>query len=167
MNNDRGGNHRVHKDSDQAVVLTLRKRPSTVRRTSRQLLNGGRGEFTDADPAVTDPIVTGNPWEDTPSPPRRAQTTNSTPLNHRLSFDPASGVIMLPDNGDWLEQEEDSDEEDYGTESPPLQRSQTEPVVGGSSISTSPSTPSRLSRYGTYFHHPERRRQPIPGAFPR
>jgi len=30
-------------------------------------------------------------------------------------------------------------------------------------------SPSRMSRYGTYWHHPERRRerQSLPGAFPR
>jgi hypothetical protein len=27
------------------------------------------------------------------------------------------------------------------------------------------STPTRLSRYGTYFHHPEKRKQSLP-AFP-
>lgn len=28
------------------------------------------------------------------------------------------------------------------------------------------STPTRTSRYGTYFHHPEKRKQTIPGEFP-
>lgn len=74
---------------------------------------------------------------------------------------------MLPDDGAWLnddasssttdeEAEEEEDSEEVG-------RSQTEPSVptvnslaqGGS------------SRYGTYFHHPERRKQAVPGAFPR
>ncbi|TEB21764.1 DUF221-domain-containing protein [Coprinellus micaceus] len=36
------------------------------------------------------------------------------------------------------------------------------PVGEGSPLNT-----GRQSRYGTYFHHPERRRQQIPGAFPR
>ena len=90
---------------------------------------------------------------------------------------------MLPDDGDWIEaDDDDSDEEDYGTENGGLERSLTESMVsspveegnGGQqlrqpALSSSPtaSTPSRMSRYGTYFHHPERRRLQIPGAFPR
>jgi calcium permeable stress-gated cation channel len=84
---------------------------------------------------------------------------------------------MLPDDEQWMGEEEDSEEEDYGsTSTPTLQRSQTMPIVastsnGGDISSTSVNNPplstSRGSRYGTYFHHPERRRQQIPGAFPR
>lgn len=78
---------------------------------------------------------------------------------------------MLPDE-EWLVTDSDSEEEMLqGDETPDtddpsatrLPRSQTEPAIG---TAGSPATPSRLSRYGTYFHHPERRRQPIPGAFP-
>ncbi|KAI5886540.1 DUF221-domain-containing protein [Schizophyllum commune H4-8] len=38
--------------------------------------------------------------------------------------------------------------------------------VAGDSVVGEEGTPSRTSRYGTYFHHPERRRLQIPGAFP-
>jgi len=79
-------------------------------------------------------------------------------------------VIMLPDH-DWLEEEEeDSEEQDYGTENG-LEQSLTESMIS-EETATSPASPSpaqplaRLSRYGTYFHHPERRRQTVPGAFP-
>jgi len=162
VNND-SGSHRVSKDaSNQAVVLTLRKRPSVVRRSVVRSTSYGPPSGINIDPGTpADPGTAGNPWEDTP---QRSHT-----VNHRLSFDPASGVIMLPEDESWLGDEDDvdSDEEDYGTEGEgPLQRAQTEPILPGSAISSSP-TPSRLSRYGTYFHHPERRRQPIPGAFPR
>lgn len=155
-NNDRP-THRVSKDStNQAVVLTLRKRPSMIRRS----LSSAGPVGIPVDPST--PADPGNPWEDTP---RRSQTT-PTIVNHRLSFDHATGVIMLPEDESWLGDDVDSEEEDYGAEDPLLHRAQTEPILGGSAISSSP-TPSRLSRYGTYFHHPERRRQPIPGAFPR
>lgn len=88
---------------------------------------------------------------------------------------------MLPDEDDWLDEEEDSDA-DYGTASAMLEQHGTDPVTptpapamslpesGPSSPleerNLTPVSPARSSRYGTYFHHPERRRQPIPGAFP-
>jgi len=76
-----------------------------------------------------------------------------------------------------------------GSGRPSLQRSLSDPVgiAGAASsaavsvtsgtdaedddASTTPAatpsaSPSRTSRYGTYFHHPERRRMAIPGAFP-
>ncbi|KAJ7595897.1 hypothetical protein C8J56DRAFT_852889 [Mycena floridula] len=165
VNND-SGSHRVSKDtSNQAVVLTLRKRPSTIRRRSMArpaTTYGQPGSSYGPPSAITvdpgtpaDPTSTAsNPWEDVPHR-----------VNHRLSFDHATGVIMLPEDESWLHEEEGNsdEEEDYGTEDTSLHRAQTEPAFG-SAMSASP---SRLSRYGTYFHHPERRRQPIPGAFPR
>lgn len=112
-----------------------------------------------------------------------------TPLHHRLSFDHASGVIMLPDDDDWLMEEPDSDEDvtfggtvgntdgeggsrggggsgggDHGDGDGVRELSMGS---GSGGEPASPMTPSRASRYGTYFHHPERRRQQIPGAFPR
>ena len=149
---------------NQAVVLTLRK-PSSVRRSrvlSTPALPVGISIDPSSSTAAPLEAATRNPWEDTP---HRLQTTPAI-VNHRLSFDHASGVIMLPEDESWLGDDLDSDEEDYGAEdSHSLHRSQTEPILaGGSGLSASP---TRLSRYGTYFHHPERRRQPIPGAFPR
>ena len=130
------------------------------------------GEGVDTLPV--DPSTVIDPWQDTAArpPPRRAPT-----LTHRLSYDHASGVIMLPEDGEWLEEDDDdSDEVDYGTEQGGLERSITESVASendhptggmGTPSNAGPGqTPSRLSRYGTYFHHPERRRQTIPGSFP-
>ncbi|TFK37064.1 hypothetical protein BDQ12DRAFT_713700 [Crucibulum laeve] len=178
VNNDHGGNHRASKDPNQAVVLTLRKRYSSLRRTGRQesrdlvVGSSGSGAQTQSDIPATDPttIINNNPWQDTRPNARRSQTQPAR-LSHRLSYDHASGVIMLPEDGEWLEdEEEDSDEEDYGTENG-LERSVTETVLSDDPTSTpmvtsSTASPSRSSRYGTYFHHPERRRQTIPGAFP-
>lgn len=179
VNNDhRGDTPRVARDN-QAVVLTLRKRFSMVRGGTRQLGAGNRdfilggpsnGVGTQADNSDTGPTGINNPWEDAQPRPQRP---GSGTLHHRLSFDVASGVIMLPDDGDWLVEDLDSDEEDFGTENTGgLERSITESTLGdgeeGSSplVATNPASPSRTSRYGTYFHHPEKRRQPIPGAFP-
>ncbi|KAF5342756.1 hypothetical protein D9757_014508 [Collybiopsis confluens] len=147
--------------NDQAVVLTLRKRPSTIRRS--RLLSTSRSTPGSA-------VDNSNPWEDTPSP-RRSQTSPSV-IQHRLSFDHASGVIMMPDDEHWLIDDVDSDEEDDYSNEPalrlPAEPSRSEAVsededsAPGPSISASP----RISRYGTYFHHPEKRRQTIPGSFP-
>jgi len=173
VNSDRNGT-RPHKDvGDQAVVLTLRKRYSMARsRSGRQQSQDGRRESNVAGPSsrevpnasASDPTAIIDPWQDVRPEARR------NGLSHRLSYDHASGVIMLPDH-DWLEEEDDdSEEQDYGTENG-LEQSVTESMINeetaSSPASTSPAQPlSRLSRYGTYFHHPERRRQSVPGAFP-
>ena len=107
--------------------------------------------YIPADPA------TANPWQDTrPSLPRRAQTV---PLQHRLDFDDASGVMILPDDGDWLGDESDS-EEDF-VDSNGLENSTSDLTAEGV-VSSPPgdmhATPSR-HRYGTYYHHPERRKR--------
>jgi len=82
---------------------------------------------------------------------------------------------MLPDDGDWLgdgdDDDDDSDEPNYGGTTNGLE---TESIHNEDSVVETPSSPSqqqsRPSRYGTYFHHPERaatrRRQSVPGAFP-
>ena len=184
INNDRNGNHRPPKDSgDQAVVLTLRKRYSVgQRRSGRRRSQDSRRDVESASTGVVrlegpdgsnvDPTVINNPWEDARPRTRRSYShAPPPPLSHRLSYDHASGVIMLPDDGDWLEEEDDddSDELNYGT----TNGVETESVLNEDSavsIPPSPSQQARPSRYGTYFHHPERtaarRRQSIPGAFP-
>ncbi|KAF8901139.1 hypothetical protein CPB84DRAFT_1708514 [Gymnopilus junonius] len=186
VNGNRNGNHNQnqHSQGDQAVVLTLRKRYSVARnrrdsRAGESSVAGPSnaiapsGEGTDAH--LVDPSTVIDPWQDaTARPtPRRNHT-----LTHRLSYDHASGVIMLPEDGEWLEdgdEDVDSDEVDYGTEHGGLEQSITESVVSDNGPSGPSGVPSnaatgqplsRLSRYGTYFHHPERRRQTIPGAFP-
>lgn len=148
-----------------------------TRSGSRNFSHGTPGPSS-ANGVHQDPVhvaINTNPWEDT-----RPQHSRSG-SGHRLSYDVASGVIMLPDDADWLEDDADSDEENYGTEhnrgldgpiadlidggSASAAGGETEEVDGGVTPTISIS-PSRTSRYGTYFHHPERRRQPIPGAFP-
>lgn len=136
---------------EQAVVLTLRKpkgmmhgsRPSTYPNMSSPLRNGattrGRGPPDEAQ-------ENGGPG------PSESRT------NSRLSYDPASGVIMLPEGSDWLGEDSDSDAE---------YMSSTENLENPNTVSTLPRIRTPTKRYATYYHHPERRRQSIPGAFPR
>ncbi|KAF8193023.1 hypothetical protein BJ912DRAFT_1094023 [Pholiota molesta] len=188
VNND-NGNHRPSREpGDQAVVLTLRKRYSVARprgsgtRPTSQDSRAGPGPSTLAQldpstappPVVADPTTVIDPWQDAGSHHRRASGSHGQRehhhrvLSHRLSYDHASG------------EEETESEEDYGgaTENG-LDQSVTEsmlnePVggagaqgVGGTGGAGGGGGPlARLSRYGTYFHHPERRRQTVPGAFP-
>jgi len=200
-NNENGNHRRAPKDSgDQAVVLTLRKRYSggprrSARRQSQDSRRDGGSTSTPAggvrlelpDGSTVDPTVINNPWEDA----RPGTTTRRTyrhpsrhhapPLRHRLSYDHASGVIMLPDDGDWLHPDGDADDaDDDDSEEPNYEgttnglETETESMHNEESVvdntPSSPSQQSRPSRYGTYFHHPERaaarRRQSIPGAFP-
>ncbi|KAG6811557.1 hypothetical protein H0H92_006861 [Tricholoma furcatifolium] len=174
VNHDHRDTSRAPKDSE-AVVLTLRKRYNSLRGPRQSSLPPNR-DFMLAGPSngsgtqneAAELQTARNPWDDN----HTDSTGNTHTLNHRLSFDVASGVIMLPENGDWLGESTDSDEDDFGTNTGGLEQSITEASVVGddepmSAPVASSSSPSRTSRYGTYFHHPERRRQTIPGAFPR
>ena len=98
------------------------------------------------------------------------------PMAHRLSFDQATGVIILPDDGEWLLQDEDSDSEG-GASHETVQHDEAA-VNGGEPTGATGSVDSALGpgtggerssgrRHRTYYHHPERRRQTLPGAFPR
>jgi len=160
---------------DDAVVLTLRKRSSKafrrstsrtpIERNGNDVLNRDLLSPPGASSAVSDPTL--NPWSDVrPHYPLRQQ---SEPLN----YDHATGVIILPDEDGWLDEEGDSsDEVGYGGNHG-LDQSITESLISTTDEGTvegagsgTPLNSTRQSRYGTYFHHPERRRQPIPGAFP-
>jgi hypothetical protein len=164
VNNDRVGSPRLNKDSNQAVVLTLRQRYGVVRRGVRSLAVGMEGLGDIRDVGLRDPNTI-NPWEDTrPTSVHRPQTDPT--LYRRLSFDHATGVIMLPDDGAWLAEDGDSDEEDGGMEDSQLEQSIISEPPSSSTDFLSPASPSRR-RYGTYYHHPERRRQVVPGEFPR
>ncbi|TEB19621.1 DUF221-domain-containing protein [Coprinellus micaceus] len=186
--------NRAHaaEDGGDAVVLTLRKRHSRpfggqrrgsssrgprARDSSATLTNAngnglGLGEDDDHE-GIVDP--TANPWQDTgatSSGRRRGQPQRA--VTEPLNYDHASGVIILPDEDGWLDEDDvDSDEGVNG-----LDQSMTESMMSLGEASTgtdgerpvgegSPLNTGRQSRYGTYFHHPERRRQQIPGAFPR
>jgi hypothetical protein len=151
--------------------------------TTGRLPTGGR-TFADGEQngvqalsVGTSDLTSTNPWYDArPGPSHRSQTAPQ-PLHHRLSYDHASGVIMLPEGENWLMSDEDSDsEEDYGTPSPQEETTaspgiETSPGGGASALPSDNQTPTpsplkRKSLYSTYYHHPERRsRQTLPGAF--
>ncbi|KAF7977536.1 hypothetical protein HWV62_3310 [Athelia sp. TMB] len=104
-------------DSNQAVVLTLRTRYS---RGPRQIIPDTPEVYSDnthQDGDGAHELRSGARANGRPGPVRRAQTTPQ-PLHHRLSFDHASGVIMLPEGENWLIDEDSDSEDDYGTPSP-------------------------------------------------
>ena len=77
-----------------------------------------------------------------------------------MSFDAASGVIALPEDGNWLGEDE-SDSDDYGE----MQNStmvDSQISVGEASAGAAQGSPSK--RYSTYYHHPERRKTYTQGA---
>lgn len=183
--NSSGRNGTRNQGLAQAVVLTLRRRFSGLRRGGRHLANEGH-EFVQSRtiPNFAPSSIlgeTGNPWDETSANAEEGllgrRETRASTLHHRLSFDPASGVIMLPDNGDWLVEdiEHSSDDEDiYGADNAAPERSTAASMFnedmdsngGNTSMTPMATSPSKSSRYATYYHHPERRKQQIPGAFP-
>ncbi|KAI6121185.1 hypothetical protein F5141DRAFT_1088440 [Pisolithus sp. B1] len=173
MNGARNGNSRAVTDPTQGIVLSLRNRYSVLRnkiRPSRRSPDAADGENAE----IASPVEerghgsdnsTTNPWAGA-----RGSRTQSS-LSHRLSFDPGSGVIMLPEDGDWLAEEDDSSGEDYSNTSPPSGDGQGNPSqedlgVSDDHLSSTPMTPSPKRRHATYYHHPGRRRATVPGAFP-
>jgi calcium permeable stress-gated cation channel len=147
------------------VVLSLRKRYSVVRRGGRTPTTGN---FASSGELGGD--VTNNPWqESTPDSSNVSQSHHT--INHRLSYDFGSGVIVLPDDGIWLDGvESDSEDEDgdgniAGDQATP-ERAVSEDDQGSGSSDGQTITGLSRTRYGTYFHHPERRWQSVPGAFP-
>lgn len=147
-------------DTTPAVVLTLRKRYSTIRRDPRE-----QPQRANTEPFPARPVDEDNPWHDAPLRPPHQQRA----LTHRLSFDHASGVIMLPDDGEWLDDEEsDSDVEEHGMADPdeastlgalPLTGEHEEVGELTETSALRPSTSPTNRRYGTYWHHPERRKR--------
>ncbi|KAI6026538.1 hypothetical protein BKA83DRAFT_4244721 [Pisolithus microcarpus] len=173
MNGVRNGNSRAVTDSTQGIVLSLRNRYSALRnkiRSSRRSRDTADGENAEVGSPVEErghgsDNSTTNPWAGA-----RGSRTQST-LSHRLSFDPGSGVIMLPEDDDWLAEEEDSSGEDYSNTSPPSgdgqgNLSQEDLGMSDDHVSSTPMTPSPKRRHATYYHHPGRRRATVPGAFP-
>ncbi|KAG2074357.1 DUF221-domain-containing protein [Suillus decipiens] len=176
VNGHRAGGSRASPYVNQGIVLSLRNRYTMLRgkiRASRQSRPAADGTLIDMSASENRDSVPpsdagpSNPWVDTRT--ARGSQSRSNP-NHRLSFDPASGVIMLPEDGDWLI--DDDSDDDYGTMSPtpeaihsPSNASQENLLpTNGHSPSTPLASPGKR-RHGTYYHHPERRR-PIPGSFP-
>lgn len=159
---------------DEAVVLTLRKRYSISGRPRSKLNVEQMPMAPTADQQIGSPVagadILADPWRDHRSQGRSSSDNNA--LRRRLSFDNATGVITLPEDGEWLMEDADSDsEEDYGSidhlTSDTLVPTHGDTQVGEASTSTAakhPQTPR--VHHGTYYHHPEKRRQTIPGAFP-
>ncbi|EPQ51564.1 DUF221-domain-containing protein [Gloeophyllum trabeum ATCC 11539] len=165
---------------DEAVVLTLRKRVSVSRRASRHL--GSRGAPTaplpeeQGETQAQAPRDVEDPWRDDASGSSRRLQPHQQHLAHRLSYDHGSGVIMLPEDGAWLDEEESDSEDDFGSpiapgspangsEEPAGEQTGQQGQGQASTISEGTSPANSKQRYGTYYHHPERRRQTIPGAF--
>lgn len=140
-------------NGNEAVVLTLRKRYSSQQDRSNgpygSPVRRRNGDYTDQDVSL----------EGSHSVRLGVSETNHRGLNHRLSFDDASGVIALPEDSRWLMEDVDSLSDDDGVN--PSSRSQLE---SGDMSSNTLSVTVPQQRYGTYYHHPEKR---IPGAFPR
>lgn len=207
----------VKSSSNQAVVLNLRNRSSYFKRGGKGRAGTNSNSLVSSPLVATRPVdlvAVGteglNPWEDArsrsliapagsgspiprPNQDRRINSpsgSNGHGANHRLSYDHATGIIMLPDDGDWLMEEDeiDSDHEHDDEDTITSDRTQnggdargarsgtgenselasaSSSVVDVATSSTAPGA-SRVSRYGTYFHHPERRsfKPQIPGAFP-
>ncbi len=154
------------------MVLTLRKKYSVVR--PRSQLSNGSGTSDPAsgsggDGATEAPagqrvepsdrsVLDRNPWEEehnTARPRPRTHRSTQSQVHRRLSFDAASGVIVLPEDESWLV--EDSDSDDYGE----LQNSTLSVLQGeseGAEQSSAGGSPGGNKRYSTYYHHPERRK---------
>ena len=64
---------------------------------------------------------------------------------------------MLPDGGEWLDAGDESDsDEDFGTATIRSEAGEHEPEVAQETSTLLSTTPRR---YGTYYHHPERRKR--------
>jgi hypothetical protein len=157
-------------DKNDAVVLTLRKRRTSrpPRRDARQASRGHTPGPTSALEGVADsngtPIAENgsNPWRDDSS-------SGSNLRNNRLSYDHATGIIMLPDDSDWMGEDESSSDEAPGalhiqTDSGPSDLGNEEGALTPAQTMRSPTS---QKRHAIYFHHPERRKSRMPGGFPR
>ncbi|KAI0916716.1 hypothetical protein AcW1_010239 [Taiwanofungus camphoratus] len=153
----------IRQDLNPAVVLTLTKRRSTLRADGRQqdieTRTAARMACNDADSStarsghqILGEDTTANPWEDAEAR-QSSIMVSQTDLNHRLSYDDGSGVIVLPEN-EWLAGGDSDTDSDVGgsNDSHSSQRLEWQ----RQSARPSPSTSNR--RHSTYFHHPERRR---------
>jgi len=170
-------------DDDNALVLTLRRRPSNIRKRSRNLFEAQSPEPRQSRSLppgeIRDP--SSNPWTNSnaslPIPSSSVQPALPR-ANQRLSYDPASGIMVLPDSGDWLNSSQESGSDgEYDTPSPGSPTQQLATVPGSNAnveeqqlspvVREATDTPRR--RHGIYFHHPERRVSRIgldmPGEF--
>jgi calcium permeable stress-gated cation channel len=171
-----------------AVVLTLRRRYSAVRKRGQAAFANVTGKHPSSDTHDGQdthpdaPVNTNTSPSTTPAPSRQPTTATAgtstegrlaaaaRAASHRLSFDPATGVITLPDGEVFYErlengQDTDSDYgEASGETSTPEERSGE--VSSNEQEGSEGAQGLRAKRHSTYFHHPERRRHQVPGAFP-
>jgi len=162
----------------QAVVLTLRRRYNAMRqdvgdfagrlirkdkhqpqqepenRPIPDVMEPGRPDRAEQHSPSKPPSDTAsNPWRDAVSGPSQlVGRSRSHTHTRRLSFDPATGVINLPDDDDgWLGgadlDDSDFEQEDGGASSP----------NGETDGDISPEQRVRR-RHSVYWHHPEKRR---------
>lgn len=170
QNTDRPG-----QKSGQAVVLSLRKRYSVVRRGGRTSTTGTTSRGVPIQDRIANSgelggDVINNPWQESTSNPSNLSLHRT--INHRLSYDFGSGVIVLPDDEIWLEgTDSDSEDDDEngniaGGQATPERAVSEDDEQGSGGPDGQTTAGASRTRYGTYFHHPERRRQSVPGAFP-
>ncbi|KAG8742156.1 hypothetical protein FRC10_001964 [Ceratobasidium sp. 414] len=158
-------------DKGDAVVLTLRKRHTS--RTRRLDTNQASRGSSQALNGLAD--SQGTPINGTGSNPWRDDSSSGSNLRNRLSYDHATGIIMLPDDSDWMGEDESSSDEAPGPvhiqiDTGSSNRLEDEGVATPVPTLRSPATlrsPTSQNRYATYFHHPERRKSKMPGGFPR
>ena len=170
VNGHRNGLIRIPLESTHGIVLSLRNRYSMLRKkVVRRSPTTANGESNDpTSPLEVHPLVSdthaANPWAEGEA----GSSSHPHSHYHRLSYDPASGVIMLPEGDDWLMDDDDDSSDEYGNTTPPsgevASTNTSQEDLGHPSTSSPPASPKR--RHGTYYHHPERRRPAIPGAFP-
>ncbi|CAE6531156.1 unnamed protein product [Rhizoctonia solani] len=154
-------------DKNDAVVLTLRKRRTSRQR--REARRSSRAHTSGASSALNGhngpPEASDNPWRENSTGSGDRSGNGSENNNHRLDFDHATGIIMLPEDSDWMGEDESSAEEEPAVL--PTEAVVSPGTEGNLPVPTPRSPSGSQSRHSTYFHHPERRRPKMPGGFPR
>ncbi|KAG9311311.1 hypothetical protein JVU11DRAFT_8399 [Chiua virens] len=121
-NGHRDGLLRIPLNSTNGIVLSLRNRYSLLRKkVSRRARTTENGENDVANsphevhPLTADTHTTPDPWTESDAAPSHGLDNHL----HRLSYDPASGVIMLPEGDDWLMDEDDDSSDECGDTTTP------------------------------------------------
>ena len=174
---------RTRQKIGQAVVLSLRKRYGVHRMgdstlptgsASRTVANQDNVRTVTSSPGELNGEMINNPWQEQITGSSSTSQTHRA-ITHRLSYDFDSGVIILPDDEVWPGGLDSDSEDDVGSAndiSRPSQVVQSDSAIpgGGQEVVGTADVQnvsmSSKTRYGTYFHHPERRWQSVPGAFP-
>ncbi|KAI0262633.1 DUF221-domain-containing protein [Gloeopeniophorella convolvens] len=107
---------RDRKKPDQAVVLTLRSRYRSSKKLGATAGGSHPGMAVQTHDglslsAISESLNDDIPddlWQESQAGPSSNSQMPHT-INHRLSYDFGSGVIALPDGGNWLEDDSDSD----------------------------------------------------------